>query len=140
VDSAALQKGLTVGLGKGKARVLLIEPIEPAEPPVTAPRPDAVARDPKHHNCLDRRKTRFRLHRAPGARVVEVYAYINGRRVLHRKGHDLHAITLKHLPKGEFTVRIEVFQSTGSETVSVRRYHGCKKGAPHTHRGPGRKP
>ena len=71
---------------------------------------------------------------------MEVYAYVNGKRVLHRRGHDLHAITLERLPKGDFTVRIEVFKSNGTESVSVRRYHGCRKSRPHSHTGPGRDP
>jgi hypothetical protein len=69
---------------------------------------------------------------------VEVYVYVNGKRVLHRRGHDLHAVTIRRLPKRRFTVRIEVFKSDGTESVSVRHYHGCHKSKPHSHTGPGR--
>jgi Melibiase len=140
VESADLRRGLDVSLaGKGDARVLLIEPVKPAPPPVKGPRGNPAAL-PERHSCLDRRKFRFRIHHARGARAVEVYAYVNGKRVLHKRGHDIKSITLKRLPYGNFKVRIEVFQSTGSETISVRRYHGCKKGPPHTRFGPGREP
>jgi hypothetical protein len=95
---------------------------------------------PERHRCLDRRKFRFKINRARGARAVEVYAYVNGKLVLHKRGRDIRQITLKRLPKGKFKVRIEVFQSTGSQTISVRWYRGCKKSAPRTWRGPGRDP
>jgi hypothetical protein len=140
VSSAQLTRGIDVSLpAKGKSRVLLIEPAKTARPPVRGPHGNPVAL-PEHHSCLDRRKFHFRLHHGAHTRVVEVYAYVNGKRVLHRQGHDLHAITLRRLPKGHFTVRIEVFKSDGTESVSVRRYHGCRKGPPHSHTGPGRDP
>ncbi|MFL5781504.1 MAG: alpha-galactosidase [Thermoleophilaceae bacterium] len=140
VTSAQLTRGIDVTLpAKGKSRVLLIEPAKAPEPPVRGPRGNPVAL-PDHHTCLDRRKFHFRLHHGAHTRVVEVYAYVNGKRVLHRRGHDLHAITLRRLPKGDFTVRIEVFKSNGTESISVRHYHGCRKGKPHSHTGPGRDP
>ena len=53
---------------------------------------------------------------------------MNGRRVLHRRGHDIRRITLRHLPAGRsFTLRIEAFNSRGAETIGVRRYTGCAK-------------
>ncbi|MEA2308595.1 MAG: alpha-galactosidase [Thermoleophilaceae bacterium] len=138
VSSEELRNGLDVTLpDKGSSRVLLIEPAKPAPPPVKGPRGNPAAL-PERHTCLDRRRFRFRLHHGRGTRVVEVYAYVNGRRVLHRRGHDLHAITIERLPKRKFTVRIEVFKSNGTESVSVRRYHGCRKSKPHSHTGPGR--
>jgi hypothetical protein len=140
VTSAQLARGIDVRVpAKGKSRVLLVEPARQPEPPVRGPRGNPVAL-PERHTCLDRRKFHFRLHHGPHTRVVEVYAYVNGKRVLHRRGHDLHAITLERLPKGDFTVRIEVFKSNGTESVSVRRYHGCRKSRPHSHTGPGRDP
>ncbi|HKP89156.1 MAG TPA: alpha-galactosidase [Thermoleophilaceae bacterium] len=140
VTSAQLVRGIDVRVPeKGRSRVLLIEPAKKPEPPVQGPRGNPVAL-PERHSCLDRRKFHFRLHHGSSTRVVEVYAYVNGKRVLHRRGHDLHAITLERLPKGDFTVRIEVFKSNGAESVSVRHYRGCHKSRPHSHTGPGRDP
>jgi len=91
-----------------------------------------AAKLPQARRCVDRRKFTFRLHHAPKARVVRVAAYVNGKRVLVRRGHNLRRVTLKRLPRRRFTVRIVSTQSTGSKLVSVRRYKGCRKGRPHT--------
>jgi hypothetical protein len=77
------------------------------------------------------------VHHSRHARAVEVYAYVNGRRRLHRRGRDIRQVVLKKLPTKRFTVRIETFQSNGRETISVRRFNGCLKGKPHTRRGRG---
>src|SRR5438270_310027 len=43
-------------------------------------------------------------------------------------GRDIRRVALHHLPAGRrFTLRIEVFAANGAETISVRRYTGCKK-------------
>src|SRR3954451_6305052 len=44
---------------------------------------------PSGHGCLDRRKFSFRLHARRGDRVVKVRAYVNGRLVVKRSGHNL---------------------------------------------------
>ena len=132
--SADLTRGLDVTLpDKGLAKVLLIEPVRPPPPPVTGPVGNPVKLPPATH-CVDRRKFRFHLHHDRGARVVSVYVYVNGRRVLHRRGGNITTVALTRLPIGHFTVRIEAFQSNGAELISVRRYAGCRKSPPHTHR------
>ncbi|MEA2375855.1 MAG: alpha-galactosidase [Thermoleophilaceae bacterium] len=132
--SADLTHGIDVKLsGKGLARVLLIEPVKPPPPGISVQRGGKVS-----HACRDTRKFRFRLHHSRRARVVEVYAYVNGRRRLHRRGHSLRRIVLRKLPTAKFRVRIETFQSNGNETISVRRFDGCRKGKPRTRRGHGR--
>jgi hypothetical protein len=84
--------------------------------------------------CVDRRKFTFRIHQpSKGGRVVQVAAYVNGKRVLRVKKHRVRAVTLKRLPKGNFLVRIVATTSKGSRTISVRHYRGCKKGKPVTH-------
>jgi beta-glucosidase len=90
----------------------------------------AVARVPA--SCVDRRKFTFRLHHAPRARVVRVEAFVNGRRKLRRRGHNIKRITLAKLPSGRFVVKIVATQSTGSQLVSTRTYIGCRKGRPRT--------
>jgi hypothetical protein len=130
-SSAELTDGIDVTVpGKGLAKVLLIEPVTPAAPAITV-------QTSKGGPCLDRRKFRFRVHHSRHARAVEVYAYVNGRRRLHRRGRDIRQVVLKKLPTKRFTVRIETFQSNGRETISVRRFNGCLKGKPHTRRGRG---
>ena len=131
-SSAELTRGIDVKLsGKGLAKVLLIEPVKPPAPAITV-------RTSKGGPCLDTRKFRFRLHHSRHARVVEVYAYVNGKRRLHRRGRNLRQLVLKRLPTKKFQVRIETFQTNGNETISVRRFNGCSKGRPHTRRGHGR--
>jgi hypothetical protein len=104
--------------------------------------PDTAITDfgtcPAKPPCVDRRKFRFRLHHAPHARVVKVEVFVNGRRKLVRRGHDLRAITVKRLPKKVFRLKIVATQSTGSKLVSTRTYRGCTKSKPSTrahHRG-----
>jgi hypothetical protein len=87
---------------------------------------------PKRIGCADRRKFRFRLHHGRGARVVRVSVYVNGKLKLRRRGHNLRRVTLPRLPRRKFTVKIVVVQSSGTKTVSTRRYNRCRKGRPHT--------
>ena len=83
---------------------------------------------PKIGRCVSPRSFTFALHRPGGSRVVQVYAYVNGRRVLHRRGRDIRRITIHGLPAGRrFTLRIEVFAANGAETIGMRRYMGCRK-------------
>ncbi len=95
----------------------------------------ALARIGVGGKCVDRRKFSFRLHHGPRARVVRVRVYVNGKRKLSRRGHDIRRVTLKRLPKGTFKVRIVATQSSGSKLISTRTYRGCKKSRPKTHRG-----
>src|SRR3954453_10032100 len=88
----------------------------------------------KKPRCVDRRRFTFKIHQPHGGgRVVKVEAFVNGKRVLRRKGHKITKIHLKKLPKKTFRVRIVATTNRGSRTISVRTYRGCKKGKPHTH-------
>jgi hypothetical protein len=82
--------------------------------------------------CLDTRKFRFHLHGLPGERVVRVLVYIDGRRILRRRGHRLKYLTVTQRPIGNFTIRIVAITNLGSRVVSTRLYRGCAKLAPHT--------
>ena len=128
VTSAELTRGIDVTLSsKGQTRVLLIEPAK-APPPVLRGPTGNPALLPKIGHCVGPRSFTFALHRPRGSRVVQVYAYVDGRRVLHRRGRDIRRVALHHLPAGRrFTLRIEVFAANGAEAISVRRYTGCKK-------------
>ncbi len=84
--------------------------------------------------CVDRRKFSFRLHHARRARVVDVRVYINGKRIIHRRGKNIVRVTLKRLPQRKFKVKIVARQSGGSSLVSTRTYRGCRKSRPRTRR------
>jgi hypothetical protein len=82
-------------------------------------------------DCRRGPRMSFKLHRRDGTRVVRVAAYVNGRRALHRSGHDLGRITLGGLPTGgRISIRIVATHSTGSRVVSTRSWNGCSKSGP----------
>ncbi len=87
---------------------------------------------PPNRACVDRRKFSFKLHHARRARVVAVDAFVNGKRKLRRRGHNIKRITLKRLPQKRFRVKIVATQSGGSKLISTRKYRGCKKSRPKT--------
>ncbi|MEA2457170.1 MAG: beta-glucosidase, partial [Thermoleophilaceae bacterium] len=87
---------------------------------------------PSTRRCVDRRKFTFKLHRAPHARVVRVEGFVNGKRKVNRRGHDIKRVTLRRLPRGKFKVKIVATQNTGSTLTSTRTYRGCKKSRPST--------
>lgn len=87
---------------------------------------------PAPRRCVDTRKFGFKLHHAVGARVVKVVVFVNGKRRLALKGRDLTRVTLRKLPKKRFVVKVVSTQNTGSQLISTRVYHGCKKTKPHT--------
>jgi hypothetical protein len=80
--------------------------------------------------CEDRRKFTFRLHHSKRARVVRVAAFVNGRRKLRKRGHDIRHIRLKRLPRGRFVVRVVSTQSNHHTLVTTRTYRGCRKSRP----------
>ncbi len=90
--------------------------------------------------CVDRRKFAFRIHQPRHGSVVAVRVYVNGKLIRRVRGRRIVRVVVHRLPKGKFTVKIVARTSSGSETVSVRRYRGCTKGRPHTrvHRHPHR--
>jgi uncharacterized repeat protein (TIGR01451 family) len=83
-------------------------------------------------SCIDTRKFKFILHKAPKARIVDAVVYINGVKRAHKRGFNLKSITVTRLPQGLFRVKIVSLQSTGSSLTSKRTYNGCIKGRPHT--------
>ncbi|MEA2409663.1 MAG: beta-glucosidase [Thermoleophilaceae bacterium] len=83
--------------------------------------------------CVDARRFAFKLHHAVGARIVRVVVFVNGRKKLALRGHDIKRVTIARLPRKRFVVRIETTSSTGAQLISTRVYHGCKKTRPRTH-------
>jgi predicted acyl esterase len=86
---------------------------------------------PAGHGCVDRRKFTFRLRHRRGQRVISVRAYVNSKRVLNRRGHNIRFITIKKLPLGKFRVKIIKITNDRHKTTTVRVYKGCRKGRPH---------
>lgn len=82
--------------------------------------------------CASRRKSVFKIHQPKHGRVVAVSAFVNGKRVRHKRGHRVKKLVLRGLPKGVFTLKIVATTNRHSRTTSTRRYRGCKKGKPHT--------
>jgi predicted acyl esterase len=86
---------------------------------------------PKGGRCVDRRKFTFRLRHVRGQRVVRVAAFVDGKRVLKRRGHNIRSITIRKLPLGKFRVKIVKITNDRHKTTTVRVYKGCRKGRPH---------
>jgi beta-glucosidase len=90
--------------------------------------------------CVDTRRFAFKLHHPVGARVVKVVVYVNGKRKLTRRGHNIARVSIARLPKKRFVVKLVATQNTGAQLISTRVYNGCKKSRPrtrsrHPHRG-----
>jgi beta-glucosidase len=86
-------------------------------------------------SCVDARRFSFKLHHAVGARIVRATVYVNGKRKLSLRGHDIQRVSIARLPRKRFTVKIVTTSSTGAKLISTRVYHGGKKTRPRTHRG-----
>lgn len=98
----------------------------PPGPTVTGPAGNPLGL-PRKRGCVDTRKFSFKLHHPPGARIVKVEVFINGKRTMRKTGTNITKLTLKRLPKKKFVVRIVATQSSGSKLISKRTYKGCKK-------------
>jgi predicted acyl esterase len=92
----------------------------------------------KPKGCIDHRKFRFKIGQPKHGRITKVTVFVNGKKVLVKRGHRVRVVTIKRLPKRTFTVRIVAQSNKGQRTISVRRYRGCKKGRPSTRVVPGR--
>jgi Tol biopolymer transport system component len=87
----------------------------------------AVGAVPQRPTCIPARRLRFALHHGPGARVVRVEVFVDGRHVLTRRGHALKDVTLTRPTGQRFVVRIVNTQSTGSTVTTLRTYTLCTK-------------
>ena len=86
--------------------------------------------------CVDTRKFAFRIHQPRRGRIVKAVAYVNGKRKASakaRRGKRVTRISVKKLPKNRvFTLKVVATHNDGRQTISVRRYRGCKKSRPRT--------
>jgi len=93
---------------------------------------------PSTTGCVDTRRFAFHVHRPHGRRVVRVAVYVNGRHiktVRARHGHSINRLVLQSVPEGLFTLKIVAHTANHHRVVTVRQYHGCTKGPPHTLHG-----
>jgi putative CocE/NonD family hydrolase len=84
----------------------------------------APARAPAR-TCAASRRLRFRVRAAHGRRVVRVAAYVNGRRVLLRRGQNLRSVSFARPGAKRFVVKIVSTDNRGKRSVKTRRLKGC---------------
>jgi poly(3-hydroxybutyrate) depolymerase len=89
---------------------------------------------PSNDDCLSPRQVSLRIHQPRRGRIVAVRAYVNGRRVLRKvaRRRGVRSVTIRGLPEGRFSLRVVAVWSNGHQTISTRRYDGCRKGRPKT--------
>jgi hypothetical protein len=88
--------------------------------------------------CIATPRLTFRLNKVPHGRVVRVAAYVNGRRVLRRRGHNLTRISFARPPGRLLNVKIITTNNKGGRVVTMRTFRGCKRtkvtGRTHRHK------
>jgi hypothetical protein len=104
----------------------------PPPPPVEGPAGNPLGL-PSNKKCIDTRKWKFKLHHPSTDLIKDVQVFINGKRKVHKTGAKIEKLTLKKLPKKKFKVRIIATRASGVQSISVRKYKGCKKGKAKTH-------
>lgn len=108
----------------------VLAPPAPAVPVVQASPANLVLADvatlPSNKRCVSRRRFRIRLREPKGDRITSARVSVNGKLVKTVRGVRLTApVDLRSLPKGRFSVRIEVVTSTGRKIRGTRRYRTC---------------
>jgi dienelactone hydrolase len=84
---------------------------------------------PPMTRCPTGRKLRFKLRKPRRQRVVAVRAYVNGKRIVRRRGRRLRAVVLSPLPgRGTFRVRIVARTNRGVRVITRRAYRDCRRG------------
>jgi hypothetical protein len=74
---------------------------------------------------------RFDLYRMKGTRIIQVRAFVNGKRKLRRTGRDIRRIVLRGLKRrGRLRIRIITIHNTGARVISRRSWNGCRKRGP----------
>jgi hypothetical protein len=76
--------------------------------------------------CVSARSFRIRLRAPKGDKLRSVVIYVAGKRKLALQGKKLTApVSLKGLPKGVFTVRVQAVGTSGKRYVDLRTYRTC---------------
>lgn len=98
----------------------------PQPKPAAAPALTSLATLPSTTKCVSRRSFRIRLREPKGVQIAEARVFVNGRRAKTVKGVRTTAnVDLRGLPKGRFTVRIELRTADGRKITGTRRYRTC---------------
>jgi hypothetical protein len=103
----------------------------PAPKPASPARPKAptIAQSvvfPSTKSCASRRNFKIRLRVPKGAAVTSATVKVNGKAVAVRKGARLRStVDLRTLPKGRFTVSIELKLANGKTLKGERKYRTC---------------
>jgi hypothetical protein len=100
----------------------------PTKPAV--PKPVVVVADvvtfPAAKTCASRRSFAIRLRVPKDANVTQATVRVNGKQVAVRKGSRLRStVDLRRLPKGRFTVSIELKLADGKVVKGSRAYRTC---------------
>ena len=103
-------------------------PNQPAAVVVTsiASQSGAAPSQASSRSCTSRRSFRIRIRSKRRDPVVKAVVSVNGRRVKTVRGKRVTApVTLRGLPKGQFTVKITATTRRGRKITGTRRYKTC---------------
>ena len=92
--------------------------------------PSAAFRLPSAHKCVKRRRTlKVRVRSVPGVRFTSATVRLRGKhadRITNVSAAKLgKPVTLRHLPKGKFTVTVTAKATDGRKVTLRRTYHSC---------------
>ena len=77
-------------------------------------------------SCVSRRSFRIRLRAPKGEKLRSATIYVGGKRKLSLRGKKLSApVSLRGLPKGVVTVRVQAVSVSGKRFVDLRTYRTC---------------
>ena len=77
--------------------------------------------------CATVSKLRFPLHHARRTRIVKVQVFVDAKRRLTRRGRNLRSVTVGHLPRRAFRLKIVSTQSNGKKRTLRRSYRACPR-------------
>jgi hypothetical protein len=77
--------------------------------------------------CTAATRITFHLHKVPHGRVVRVLVYVNGRRVVNRRGHSLHTVTITRGSAKTIKVKIVTINNKRGRVITTRSFTGCTR-------------
>ncbi len=104
--------------------VTVVKPPAPVTPPL--PSVTSLIEQPPAKRCVSRRRLRLHVKRALRDQVASVTVFVNGKRKTRVVGRKLALpVDLRGLPKGRFTVRLEIALKDGRTAHDTRKYRTC---------------
>lgn len=101
-------------------------PVVSPPPTTTTPTASAFVSLPSARKCVSRRRLRVTLKVPPGQHVRGARVLVNGKRKATRTSSRFTApVNLTGLPKGRFTVVVEVTLADGRKLTQRRRFRTC---------------